>query len=62
MTDSLPFGKDGDPTLAMDLSGDALPHPVHDMMQRGEVVSSSGDKPGDGTDEPDQPMDDPPVA
>ena len=50
----------------MDISGDALPHPVHDMIQRGEVTSSSGEKPGDGKDGKDgpvyEPMDDQPVA
>lgn len=66
VTESLPFGGDADPTLAMDLSGDALPHSVHDMMQRGEAASSSGEKPGDGKDGKDGPldqhMDDQPVA
>ena len=69
VTESLPFGGDADPTLAMDLSGDALPHSVHDMMQRGEAASSSGEKPGDGKDGKDgkdgpldQHMDGQPVA
>lgn len=57
VTESLPFGGDADPTLAMDLSGDALPHSVHDMMQRGEAASSSGEKPGDGKDGKDGPLD-----